>query len=213
MRPVVADADTLFPATTRGLLIYLDFAGLIRLHWSQMILGELARTLVETGRKKTLEDAKAHEARMQDALPHALVATRDVQAQFASVAHAVRSAKDVHVAACAHYLIAANAYGGGQAVALVTRNTKDFRKGELAKLGIALRKPDEFLPTRSSGVQRCIPSLSHRFELSPAAGRSTGAFAQGRAGTGRCSPDVFPSGRYCRTVVVAEAALTQRSGT
>ena len=94
--PIVADADTLFPATTRGLLIYLDFGGLIRLHWSPMILDEVARALVDAGRKKTLDDAKAHEARMQDALPHALVATRNVQAQFASVAHAVRSAKDVH---------------------------------------------------------------------------------------------------------------------
>ena len=82
--PIVADADTLFPATTRGLLIYLDFGGLIRLHWSPMILDEVARALVDAGRKKTLDDAKAHETRMQDALPHALVATRDVQAQFAS---------------------------------------------------------------------------------------------------------------------------------
>lgn len=143
--PVVADADTLFPATTRGLLIYLDFGGLIRLHWSPMILDEVARALVDTGRKKTLRDAKAHEARMLDALPNALVAAKDVQAQFASVAHAVRSAKDVHVAACARHLISTNAYREGQAVALVTRNTRDFRKGELAKLGIALRKPDEFL--------------------------------------------------------------------
>ena len=67
--PVVADADTLFPATTRGLLIYLDFGGLIRLHWSPMILDEVARALVDAGRKKTLSDAKAHEARMLDALP------------------------------------------------------------------------------------------------------------------------------------------------
>jgi len=36
--PVVADADTLFGAATRALLIYLDYAGLIRLHWSALIL-------------------------------------------------------------------------------------------------------------------------------------------------------------------------------
>jgi hypothetical protein len=145
--PVVADADTLFPATTRGLLIYLDFAGLIRLHWSPMILDEVARALVDAGRKKTLGDAKAHEARMRDALPHALVTTKEVQAQFESVAHAVRSTKDIHVAACAYHLIAADAYAETRVIALVTRNTKDFRKGELAKLGVALHKPDEFLVT------------------------------------------------------------------
>ena len=48
--PVVADADTLFPATTRGLLIYLDYQGLIRLHWSALILDEVSRALVNTGR-------------------------------------------------------------------------------------------------------------------------------------------------------------------
>lgn len=51
MTPVVADADTLFGATTRGLLIHLDYQGLIRLHWSPLILDELSRALVDTGRK------------------------------------------------------------------------------------------------------------------------------------------------------------------
>lgn len=36
MIPVVADADTLFGATTRCLLIQLDYQGLIRLHWSPL---------------------------------------------------------------------------------------------------------------------------------------------------------------------------------
>ncbi len=143
--PVVADADTLFQATTRGLLIYLDYRGLIKLHWSPLILDEVSRALVDAGRKKTLADAKAHEERMCDALPNALVPVEDVQAQFKAVASAVRSVKDAHVAACAYYLIAANAYSGSEAVALVTHNTKDFRKGVLAGLGIALHKPDEFL--------------------------------------------------------------------
>lgn len=53
--PVVADADTLFAATTRGLLIYLDYQGLITLHWSPLILDEVNRALVDTGRKKDLE--------------------------------------------------------------------------------------------------------------------------------------------------------------
>ena len=48
---VVADADTLFGGTTRGLLIHLDYQGLIRLHWSPLILDEMSRALVDTGRK------------------------------------------------------------------------------------------------------------------------------------------------------------------
>ena len=57
MIPVVADADTLFGATTRGLLIHLDYRGLIRLHWSALILDELSRALVDTGRKPDAESA------------------------------------------------------------------------------------------------------------------------------------------------------------
>lgn len=44
--PVVA--DTLFAATTRGLLIYLDYHGLIKLHWLPLILVEVSRALVDT---------------------------------------------------------------------------------------------------------------------------------------------------------------------
>lgn len=142
---VVADADTLFPATMRGLLIYLDYRGLIKLHWSPLILDEVSRALVGTARKKTLAEAKANEERMCDALLNALISVEEVQAQFHAVEAAVNSVKDMHVAACAYYLIAANAYPGTEAVVLVTRNTKDFKKGALATLGIELRKPDQFL--------------------------------------------------------------------
>lgn len=38
--PVVADADSLFGGTTRGLLIYLDDKGRIRLLWSPLIPDE-----------------------------------------------------------------------------------------------------------------------------------------------------------------------------
>jgi len=143
--PVVADADTLFQATTRGLLIYLDYQEVIKLHWSSLILDEVSRALVDTGRKQTLKEAKAHETRMCHALRNALVSTTDVQAQFEAVAPAVRSAKDIHVAACAHYLIATKAYLETPVVSLVTRNTKDFKKAALAELNIALQKPDAFL--------------------------------------------------------------------
>jgi hypothetical protein len=59
MIPVVADADTLFGATTRGLLIHLDYQGLIRLHWSPLILDEMSRALVDTGRQSDPVRARA----------------------------------------------------------------------------------------------------------------------------------------------------------
>ncbi len=93
MIPVVADADTLFGATTRGLLIHLDCQGLIHLHWSPLILDELSRALVDTGRKPDVQSARQHEKLMRAALPQAEISTQQVQAQFASVAPAMRSAQ------------------------------------------------------------------------------------------------------------------------
>jgi len=163
--PVVADADTLFSASARGLLIFLDYQGLIALHWSPLILDEVSRALVDTGRKKTLKEAKTHETRMCNALPQAMIPAEDVQAQFQAVAPAVRSAKDTHVAACAHYLIATNAYPDTSPIALVTRNTKDFKKTALAGLGIALMKPDDFLDGLTATQPQEVAAAFRRFRL------------------------------------------------
>ena len=145
MIPVVADADTLFGATTRGLLIHLDYQGLIRLHWSPLILDELSRALVDTGRKPDAESARRHEQLMRAALPQAEIPTQQVQAQFASVAQAMRSTKDSHVAACARAILAGDFYSGTQVVSLVTKNIRDFGVRKLATLGIEVQRPDAFL--------------------------------------------------------------------
>ncbi len=145
MIPVVADADTLFGATTRGLLIHLDYRRLIRLHWSPLILDELSRALVDTGRKPDAASARRHEQLMRAALPHAELPTHAVQAQYAQVAPAVRSTKDTHVAACAAALLAGDYYPETRLVSLVTRNTRDFSIRKLADLGIGVQRPDAFL--------------------------------------------------------------------
>ena len=145
MVPVVADADTLFGATTRGLLIHLDHQGAIRLHWSPLILDEMSRALVDTGRKPDAESARRHEQLMRAALPQAEIPTQQVQAQVAGVAAAMRSAKDTHVAACAAAILAGDFYSNTQVVSLVTKNIRDFRVRKLAGLGIEVQQPDAFL--------------------------------------------------------------------
>lgn len=145
MIPVVADADTLFGATTRGLLIHLDYHGLIRLHWSPLILDELSRALVDTGRKPDTGSARRHEQLMRSALPQAEITTQQVQAQFADVARAVRSTKDIHVAACARAILTGDYYSDTQVVSLVTRNIRDFGVRQLAALGVDVQRPDTFL--------------------------------------------------------------------
>lgn len=145
MIPVVADADTLFGATTRGLLIHRDYQGLIRLHWSPLILDEMSRALVDTGRKPDAASARRHEQLMRAALPQAEVPTRRVQAQFASVAPSMRSDKDTHVAACASAILAGDFYPGTRVISLVTKNIRDFGVRKLATLGIDVQRPDAFL--------------------------------------------------------------------
>jgi PIN domain len=142
---VVADANVLFGATTRGLLIHLDYLRLVRLHWSPLILGELSRALVDTGRKPDTEAARRHEQLLRAALPHAEVQTTTVHKHFEPVAGAVRSAKDIHVAACAHAVLAGDFYSNLQAVSLVTNNVRDFAVRRLGELGIAVTRPDVFL--------------------------------------------------------------------
>jgi hypothetical protein len=143
--PVVADADTLFGATTRDLLIHLDYRGLIRLHWSALILDELSRALVDTGRKPDEQAARRHERLMRASLPHAEITANAVDAQREVVAHAVRSRKDVHVAACARAIVADQHYAGAKAINLVTKNIRDFGIRKLAELGIDVSRPDDFL--------------------------------------------------------------------
>ena len=96
---VVADADVLFGATTRGLLTQLDCAGLLHLHWSALILDEKSRALVKSKRKPDIASAKAHQALMDRSLPNAPVGYRGVRLGIAdhqggqASAHAVVARK------------------------------------------------------------------------------------------------------------------------
>ena len=173
MIAVVADADTLFGTTTRGLLIHLDFRGLIRLHWSPLILEELSRALVDTGRKPDAKAAARHEQLMRAALPHAEVPVLTVQKQFRAVSGAMRSAKDMHVAACAHAIVAAGYYPQTEVVSLVTNNIRDFGVRRLAALGIEVARPDPFLldlfQREADGVAAAFAALRATLRSEPSA--------------------------------------------
>ena len=80
-------------------------------------------------------------------MPQAEIAVGAVNAQTEAVAHAVRSKKDVHVAACAHAIVSGKHYPHAQTVQLVTKNIRDFRVRKLAELGIEVSRPDDFLLT------------------------------------------------------------------
>ena len=82
---------------------------------------------------------------MRAALPHAELPVALVHGHFQAVATAVRSAKDTHVAACAHAIVAGKFYPDVEAAILATNNIRDFSVGRLADLGIEVVRPDAFL--------------------------------------------------------------------
>lgn len=147
VQPVVTDADMLFGATTRALFIYLDYADVVRLHWSQRILTEMSDALVRTGRKPDLATARVHEERMNLAVGSALVDQARVDRHEPAMAAYVKDPGDAHVAACAYELVTGGYYPSGQAVVLSTRNLGDYKIEELIPLGISVSHPDDFLLT------------------------------------------------------------------
>ena len=75
------------------------------------------------------------------------IPTTKVQARFAAVAPAMRPAKNIHVAACAHAVLSGSYYPNATVVNLVTKNVRDFGVRKLAALDIEVMRPDAFLLT------------------------------------------------------------------
>lgn len=134
----------LYGGATRGLLAYLDHQGLIRMHWSPLLIDEMSRALVKTGRR-TVDEARLNETLMTQAVPGASVSTVEVQSSFEIAYRGVNDAKDLHVAACAVALLARGYYPSTGRVHLITRNAKDFAPKRLSTLGVVQRHPDAFL--------------------------------------------------------------------
>ena len=124
---VLLDANVLFPFTLRDTLLRAAAAGLFQLYWSDEILEETRRNLVEA--KVTSADQAARlVATMKRAFPEA-----NVTGYEALVGAMKNDEKDRHVAAAA-------VKAGAQVI--VTNNLKDFR--ELPE-GIEAQSADHFL--------------------------------------------------------------------
>jgi hypothetical protein len=127
---VVLDACVLFPLPLRDTLLRAAEAGLYRLHWSHLILEEVRRNLVKTGR---LDEQRAMRLvdKMQEAFPDALVTGFEPL-----IGQMTNSPKDRHV------LAAAAAVG---ADVIVTDNLRDFPERALAPHNVAAQSADQFL--------------------------------------------------------------------
>ncbi|HEX5504304.1 MAG TPA: PIN domain-containing protein [Thermomicrobiales bacterium] len=128
---VVLDACVLVPAALRDTLLRAAQRGLYRPCWSEMILGEVERTLTRTG-LATLAGARRLVAILRDRFPRA-VATGYERLIPGMV---TRDADDRHVVAAA---VAAHAQ------VIVTFNLRDFPEVGLVPYGLEAQHPDGFL--------------------------------------------------------------------
>lgn len=127
MLVAVLDADVLFPMVLRDTLLRAAAAGCFRIHWSDRILDEVMRNLVEDYGMPP-DKATALRAVMDEAFPDATVGGwEDIELGMAN------HPKDRHVAA------AAVAIG---ATTVVTSNIRDFAP---LPPGIVAMRPDQFL--------------------------------------------------------------------
>ena len=135
--PALLDTNTLFPATLRDTLFIAAERELYRLYWSDAILAELQRTLVEKGPEHGGTDA-IRAARtvqmMREAFPEALVEG------WQYLEPAMRNHRgDRHVLAAA--------VRAGVSV-IVTDNTKHFPPDATAQYDIMVKTADAFLCDR-----------------------------------------------------------------
>jgi len=129
-RPVaVYDANVLYPAQLRDLLMRLAAGGLVRAHWTDRIQEEWMRSVAGDYEDITREDLEYTRSQMERALPDARVTGYDHLIGDLSLP----DPDDNHVLAAA--LQAGAEY-------IVTFNLKDFPEGELGSHGVEAVHPD-----------------------------------------------------------------------
>ena len=137
---VVADADSLFGSVTRGLLIHLDYAELIRLRWSAEILREMGEALLRTRRVRDAGHALEHIELMRGSLPNSEVARERVGRELLGAQVLVRSQKDAHVAACA-MAVRRLARAAGCPVILITKKPQGLPSLDVEERGSRSNAP------------------------------------------------------------------------
>lgn len=131
--PFVAllDVDVLYPARLRDVLLSVAEAGLYRVIWSQRILDEMVRNILDDRPDLTSEQLEHLVSHMKAAFPDAMVAGYE-----SLEAVMTNQEKDRHVlAACVR----------GRADVVVTRNVRHFPPEACSPFEIDVQNPDQFL--------------------------------------------------------------------
>lgn len=129
---VVYDANVLYPATLRDLLIRIGHAGLVRSRWTDEIHDEWIRNVL--GNNPGLEPERLNRTRalMNDAIRDCLITGYEGIIESLTLP----DPNDRHVLAAAIH---------AKAQVIVTYNIRDFPKESLGRFAIESLHPDEFL--------------------------------------------------------------------
>jgi predicted nucleic acid-binding protein len=154
---VVLDANVLYSARLRDLLMELAVAGIFDVVWTKRIEDEWVEAILRNRpnlRRQILRTA----SEMRRALPDARVDTDTVKAADISLP----DADDAHVVAAA---LVSNA------TAIATFNVSDFPNGVLEPLGIDATSPDELLLSLAErdpeGVLAAVATVRARLRAPP----------------------------------------------
>lgn len=127
----VLDANVLYPALLRDVLLSLAHSDLYSAKWSAHIRDEWTRSLLRDRPEKREQIQAAVEA-MEEAIPDCLVMGYEHLIEGLNLP----DSNDRHVLAAAI---------AGHADAIITWNEKDFPRDVLDSFGIELQTPDEFV--------------------------------------------------------------------
>ena len=132
LRTALLDANVLYSASIRDLLMQLAVAGLYRARWTADISAEWSRSLLQNNPGLERAAVERTRAMMDTAIPDCLVTGHE------RIVHSL-NLPDPHDR---HVLAAAIA---GRCDVIVTQNLKDFPASQLAPSGIEALSPDDFL--------------------------------------------------------------------
>jgi predicted nucleic acid-binding protein len=134
---VLFDANVLYPAQLRSLLLYTAGCDIFQARWTDRIQDEWMRNLLINRPDLTREALERVRAAMDRAQPHAKVSGFEVLEEKLTLP----DPDDRHVLAAAIV---------GKVDVIVTLNHKDFPEDILATYGIEAQTPDEFLSAQIS---------------------------------------------------------------
>lgn len=157
MLRAVVDANVLFPAVLRDVVLEFAMHGLLQPLWTREILAETAASLIRANRK-TKQGASRLVAELQRVFPGSNILGYEHQTQMNLCA----DPKDEHVLGAALH---------SKADALVTFNLKDFPSDLFESFGIELSHPDALLTnafdTNPQASCQALGGLLGYYELPP----------------------------------------------